>query len=65
MDTGKPQKNSPNGCFERHGYHTHRWKNKHGGTCRIIVSPDGGLALVQPTYEQALALCKERGLLEE
>lgn len=61
----KPHPNSPNGCFERHGYHTHRYHNKAGGQCRIIVAPDGGLALVRPTYEEALDFCKEKGLLQE
>lgn len=64
MDFGRtPQKNSPNDCFARHGYHVHRYKNKSGGVSRIIVSPEGELELVNPSYEVCMQLCKDRNLV--
>ena len=61
----KPHPNSPNGCFERHGYHTHRFYGAAGNIKRIIVAPTGHLALVNPSYDKSIDYCRKAGLLED
>lgn len=57
--------NSPNGCFQRHGYHVHREPKANGPGRRSIVSPSGELVLQSAGYNAEHAFCVSNHLLLE
>lgn len=60
---GTPHPNSPNGCWQRHGYRSERPAGKPKATCRNIYAPDGTLVLVDADYDAQINYCREHGLL--
>lgn len=56
--------NSPDGCFERHGYTIVRTPSPSGNTNkRVILDPQGNEVLRHAGYEAETAFCRERGLM--
>lgn len=55
--------NSPNGCWERHGYRVVRTERPMGSPKRDIYAPDGTLVLEDSDYDEEMAYCREHGLL--
>jgi hypothetical protein len=61
----KTDANSPNGCFERHGFYVHREPKGNGPARRTIVSPVGELVLQGAGYEAEHAFCVSNALMQE
>lgn len=59
----KAHANSPNGCFERHGFHVHREAKANGPARRTVVSPKGEVVLQAAGYDIEHAFCVDNGLL--
>lgn len=58
------QPNSPNGCFERHGYTVVRTPRKTGaGHHRAIYDPSGQQVLYRAGYDAEIVFCRERSLM--
>lgn len=60
---GYAHPNSPNGCWQRHGYRSERPAGKPNGTRRNIYAPDGTLVLADADYDAQINYCREHGLL--
>ncbi len=61
-----PDQNSPNGCFQRHGYTIVRTPRKSGaGHHRAIYDPGGQQVLNRAGYDAELQFCSEHRLLLE
>lgn len=61
----KPETNSPNGCYARHGYTVLRTPRKNGqGHHRKICDPTGRVVLDRAGYEAELAFCIENKLID-
>ena len=58
-----PHPNSPNGCWERHGYRIERIKRPMGPPKRNIYAPNGTLVLEDSGYDEEMAYCRKNGLL--
>ncbi|MNM68432.1 hypothetical protein D3C81_799930 [compost metagenome] len=59
-----PDPNSPNGCFQRHGYTVERTPRKTGpGYHRAVYDQNGQQVLNRAGYDAELQLCAEHGLL--
>ncbi|AVD86229.1 hypothetical protein C4Q26_03315 [Pseudomonas sp. SWI44] len=62
----QPQPNSPNGCFERHGYAVVRTPRVTGaGHHRAIYDPNGQQVLNRAGFDAEIQFCIEHGLLLE
>lgn len=60
-----PDPNSPNGCFQRHGYTVVRTPRKSGtGFHRAIYDKAGQQVLNRAGYDAELQFCTDRGLLQ-
>lgn len=57
--------NSPNGCFERHGYTIERRPGPDGSKVRTIRNPEGEVVLQGAGYDAEIAFCKENSLMIE
>lgn len=58
------QPNSPNGCFERHGYTVVRTPSKSGpGNHRAIYDKTGQQVLNRAGYDEEMNFCIANGLL--
>ncbi|WP_120967369.1 hypothetical protein [Comamonas sp. lk] len=55
--------NSPNGCWDRHGYRVERIGQAMGAPTRNIYGPDGALVLADTDYDEEMAYCREHDLL--
>ena len=63
--TEMPQPNSPNGCFERHGYTVVRTPRKSGvGSHRAIYDQRCQQILNRAGYDAEMQFCRDQGLLE-
>ena len=60
---GIPHPNSPNGCWQRHGYRSEVPADKPHGGLRNIYSPDGTQVLANAGYEEQINYCREHALL--
>lgn len=60
---GTPHPNSPNGCWQRHGYRSEKPAGKPFAGVRNIYAPDGTLVLANAGYDEQMAYCREHGLL--
>ena len=59
-----PDPNSPNGCFQRHGYTVERTLRNSGvGHHRAIYDQNGQQVLSRAGYEAEIQFCAERGLM--
>jgi len=59
-----PNPNSPNGCYQRHGYTVDRTARKSGaGFNRAIYDQNGQQVLSRAGYDAELQFCIERGLM--
>ncbi len=59
-----PDPNSPNGCFQRHGYTVERMPRKSGvGHHRAIYDRNGQQVLNRAGYDAEIQFCAERGLM--
>ncbi|AVJ25450.1 hypothetical protein CQ006_04765 [Pseudomonas cedrina] len=59
-----PNLNSPNGCYQRHGYTVERTPRKGGaGHHRAIYDQSGQLVLNRAGYDAEIQFCIERGLM--
>lgn len=59
-----PDPNSPNGCYQRHGYTVERTLRKSGvGHHRAIYDQNGQQVLSRAGYEAEIQFCAERGLM--
>ena len=58
-----PNPNSPNGCWERHGYRIERIPAVMGAPTRNIYNPAGTLVLADTNYDEEMTYCREHGLL--
>lgn len=59
-----PNPNSPNGCYQRHGYTVARTPRKRGpGSHRAIYDPNGQQVLNRAGYDAEIQFCREQGLL--
>jgi hypothetical protein len=59
-----PNPNSPNGCYQRHGYTVARTPHKSGtGFHRAIYDPNGQQVLSRAGYDAEIQFCREQGLL--
>lgn len=58
--------NSPNGCFERHGYTVIRTPRKSGsGHHRSIYNHNGQQVLNRAGYDEEAQFCADHGLMIE
>lgn len=56
--------NSPNGCFQRHGYNVERTPRKSGaGHHRAIYDRSGQQVLKRAGYDAEIQFCHEKGLM--
>lgn len=60
---GLPHPNSPNGCWQRHGYRSEMPQGLALARCRNVYAPDGTLVLVAADYAKQIDYCRSRGLL--
>ncbi|MCU1758748.1 hypothetical protein NTD84_03305 [Pseudomonas sp. 14P_8.1_Bac3] len=59
-----PYPNSPNGCFERHGYTVERTPRRSGvGYHRAIYDRHGQQVLSRAGYDAEIKFCREHGLM--
>uniref|UniRef100_A0AAU6W692 Uncharacterized protein n=1 Tax=Pseudomonas phage Aurca01 TaxID=3138527 RepID=A0AAU6W692_9VIRU len=59
-----PDPNSPNGCFQRHGYTVERRPRKSGaGYHRAIYAQNGQQVLSRAGYDAEIQFCREQGLM--
>jgi hypothetical protein len=59
-----PQPNSPNGCFERHGYTVVRTPRKtSSGHHRAIYDANGQQVLNRAGYDAELQFCRDQQLM--
>ncbi|MFV3314082.1 hypothetical protein [Pseudomonas sp. NY15374] len=64
MKLRNPQPNSPNGCFDRHGYTVIRTPRKSGsGHHRAVYDPNGQQVLNRAGYDAEIQFCRENGLM--
>jgi hypothetical protein len=58
-----PNPNSPNGCYQRHGYTVERTPRKSGfGFHRAIYDQNGQQVLIRAGYDAEIQFCREQGL---
>lgn len=56
--------NSPNGCYQRHGYTVERTRRKSGaGHHRVIYDQNGQQVLSRAGYNAEIQFCIEHGLM--
>lgn len=61
-----PHPNSPNGCYQRHGYTVDRTPRKSGaGHHRAIYDQNGQLVLARAGYDAELQFCIDLGLMQK
>lgn len=61
-----PDPNSPNGCYQRHGYTVERTPRKSGaGHHRAIYDQNGQLVLARAGYDAELQFCIDLGLMQK
>ena len=61
-----PNPNSPNGCYQRHGYTVERTPRKSGaGHHRAIYDQNGQLVLARAGYDAELQFCIDLGLMQK
>ena len=61
-----PQPNSPNGCFQRHGYTVERTPRKTvTGYHRAVYDPNGQQVLNRAGYDAEIQFCADHGLLQD
>ena len=61
-----PDPNSPNGCYQRHGYTVVRTPSKHGtGFHRAIYDPSGQQVLNRAGMDAEIQFCIENGLMQQ
>ena len=61
-----PNPNSPNGCYQRHGYTVERTPRKSGaGQHRAIYDQNGQLVLARAGYDAELQFCIDLGLMQK
>lgn len=59
-----PNPNSPNGCYQRHGYTVERTPRKSGaGFHRAVYDRAGQQVLNRAGYDAELQFCVENGLM--
>jgi hypothetical protein len=59
-----PNQNSPNGCYQRHGYTVERTPRKSGaGHHRAIYDQNGQQVLSRAGYDAEIQFCREQGLM--
>jgi len=59
-----PHPNSPNGCYQRHGYTVERTPRKSGaGHHRAIYDQNGQQVLSRAGYDAEIQFCREQGLM--
>ena len=64
MNLRNPQPNSPNGCFDRHGYTVIRTPRKSGsGHHRSVYDPNGQQVLNRAGYDAEIQFCRENRLM--
>lgn len=62
--TKMPDPNSPNGCFQRHGYTVERTPRKSGaGYHRAIYDQHGQKVLNRAGYDAEMQFCAQQGML--
>ena len=59
-----PDTNSPNGCYQRHGYTVERTPRKSGtGHHRAIYDQHGQQVLNRAGYNAEIQFCRDQGLM--